>query len=74
MKVNTVDFSGGRFPSRALQPMHPSKKPSQINYDNTVKLKSADIIPISGLLCASLMSVYFIKKGNLDIAMRSAHI
>lgn len=74
MKVNTVDFSSGRFPSRALNPVHPNRKPSQINYDNTVKLKSADIIPISGLLCASLMSVYFIKKGNLDIAMRAIHI
>lgn len=73
MKVNTVDFSGGHIPSRAMQ-LHPKRKQPQINYDKPIHVKSADIIPITGLLGASLMSVYFIKKGNLDIAMKALHI
>ena len=73
MRVNTVDFAGG-IPSRAVHQVQPSRKLSQVSHDNKVKIKTADIIPISGLLGASLMSVYFIKKGNLDIAMKAIHI
>ena len=69
MHVNTVDFTAStRIPS-----VHGHKnKIAHVKPENP--LRPADIIPVSGLLGASLMSVYFIKKGNLDIGMRMLHI
>lgn len=70
MKVNTVDFTAStRVPT---VPLGKRAKISNVRPENP--LKPADIIPVSGLLGASLLSVYFIKKGNLDIGMRMLHI
>ena len=71
MKVNAVNYSGGKVPSATLgQRKAGSLKPAK--YENEIRM--VDVIPISGLLGASLMSVYFIKKGNLDIAMKAMHL
>ncbi len=72
MKVNAVNYTGGRVQSGALGQMSKTKKLAPIGYENHIKM--VDVIPISSLIGASLMSVYFIKKGNLDIAMRAVHI
>lgn len=70
MKVNTVDFTAStRFPTVPL-----GNRRNMANVRPMNPLKPADIIPVSGLLGASLMSVYFIKKGNLDVGMRMLHI
>ncbi len=70
MKVNTVDFTAStRFPT---VPLGKKNQIAQVKPANP--LRPADIIPVSGLIGASLMSVYFIKKGNLDVGMRMLHI
>ena len=72
MKVNAVNYTGGKYPSSALGQMSKTKKIAPIGYESNIKM--ADVIPISSLIGASLMSVYFIKKGNLDVAMKAIHI
>lgn len=72
MRVNAVNYTGGKYPSGALGQVSKTKSVAPIAYEN--KIKMVDVIPISGLIGASLMSVYFIKKGNLDVAMKIAHI
>ncbi|MCR5266880.1 MAG: hypothetical protein K6E29_09875 [Cyanobacteria bacterium RUI128] len=70
MKVDTVDFTAtAKYPSVSLKS---NKKLPTVNHET--HLRATDIIPISGLLTASLMSVYFIKKGNLDVGMRALRI
>lgn len=70
MKVDTVDFTAAsRYPVVSLRN---KKKLPQVKKETY--LKSSDIIPLSGLLGASLMSVYFIRKGNLDVGMRALRI
>ena len=70
MKVNTVDFTAStRIPT---VPLGKKGRIAPVKHENP--LKPADIIPVSGLLGASLMSVYFIKKGNLDVGMRMLRI
>ena len=71
MKVNAVNYSGCRIPATTLGQKSAGKL-TPAKYENEIKM--VDVIPISGLLGASLMSVYFIKKGNLDIAMRAIHL
>lgn len=71
MKVNAVSFSAAKVPAVALNQTKVSRL-EPIKYDN--KLKMVDVLPISGLLGASLMSIYFIKKGNLDIAMKAMRV
>ena len=71
MKVDSVDFTAAsRYPVSSLRG---KKKLPQVKKNETY-LKSSDIIPLSGLLGASLMSVYFIRKGNLDVGMRALRI
>lgn len=70
MKVDTVDFTAtSKYPAISLK----SKKKLP-TVKNETHLRASDIIPITGLLGASLMSVYFIRKGNLDVGMRALHI
>lgn len=72
MRVNTVDFTAGSPARVSTVSLCQNKRMPVAKYDN--KIKAADIIPISGLLGASLMSVYFIKKGNLDVGMRALRL
>ena len=70
MKVDTVDFTAtAKYPSVSLRS---KKRLPTTNHNN--HLKTTDIIPVTGLLGAGLMSVYFIKKGNLDVGMKALHI
>ena len=70
MRVNTVDFTAGSC--KVHVPLGQKRTCVPINHNN--KLRRSDIIPITGLIGASLMSIYLIKKGNLDIGMRAIHI
>lgn len=71
MKVDSVDFTAASRYS--VSSLRGKKKLPQVKKNETY-LKSSDIIPLSGLLGASLMSVYFIRKGNLDVGMRALRI
>lgn len=71
MKVNAVDYAFGKVPPTTLNKKKFTRM-EPIKYDN--KLRMVDILPLSGLLGTALMSFYFIRKGNLDIAMRAIHL
>ena len=71
MRVNAVSFTAGagRTPAKPL-----GQKKGIVPVTSTTNLKTADMVSISGLLGASVLSVYLIKKGNLDVGMRVLHI
>lgn len=55
MKVNTIGYAAG------INPMRGYSAAKRIPAKNENKLAVSDIIPVSGLLGAGLMAVYFIK-------------
>ena len=61
MKVNAVNFTSG-VRRKVTAPM--GQGHSNVSATNKTNIKTADMVSISGLLGASLLSVYFIKRGN----------
>jgi len=72
MKINAVSFSAGRFSGSNFALPHKSQKYNPMHSE--VKPKSTDIIPISGLIGAGLVSAYFMRKGQLDMFIKNIHI
>ena len=71
MEVNAVYFSA-TTPYHTMARGRRGKVVHQNGYD--YKPRAKDILPLSAVLCASLMSMYLIKKGNLDVGMRTLAI
>ena len=71
MKINAVSFLAGRFSGSV--PLSP--KVQKINPAHSeVKPRSTDIIPISGVIGAGLVSAYFMRKGQLDMFIKTLRI
>ena len=70
MKVNATDFTAGTYRVPTV-PLGQKKNIAPINHNT--KLKRTDIIPVTGLLGATVMSFYLIRKGNLDVGVRAIH-
>ena len=69
MQINAVSFSTGQF-SGSL-PTSTCPKTKSTCSSSEVKLKNTDIIPISGVIGAGLVSAYFMRKGQIDTFIKT---